>query len=963
MHGFDLIEEREVAELTGKAVLYRHHKTGAELLSIANNDENKVFGIVFSTPPTDSTGIAHILEHSVLCGSHKYPVKEPFVELLKGSLQTFLNAFTYPDKTCYPLASQNLKDFYNLIDVYLDAVFYPKITKEIFKQEGWHYELETAQGPLSCKGVVFNEMKGVYSSPDSILMEQSQRSVFPDTAYGLDSGGDPEVIPKLTYSQFREFHSRYYHPSNARLYFYGDDDPEERLRIADLYLRDFEKIEVDASVMLQSTFAAPVVKTVPFASREGQEKGMLTINWLLPETTDTETVLALQILEQALLGMPASPLKRTLIESGMGEDTAGAGLENELKQMYFSVGMRGVIPADFPAIEHLIMETLIRLAAEGLPQEVVEAACNTVVFRLRENNTGRFPRGLEVMLRSLRTWLYGGDPFSLITFSDALEALLKKIHTEPRYLPDLIRRLLCDNTHRSTVRLVPESGLEEKRAAVEKAALEKIFAGLHIEEKETIVRETAELLTLQQQEDAPEDLAKIPGVSTEDLELKGREVPSSRTACCSGELMTHPLETGGIVYLDLAFPLYRLAQKELVQVPLFGRALLGMGTAKRDYAKLATWIGATTGGVQSSVYSAACRDGGVAQRLLIRGKALSEKNEELLNILEEALLQPAFDNKERFLQLVQEKRAYMEHALIPSGHQTVLRRVRASLHPAHAIDEIFSGTTQLTYLRELQSRVSSDWSSVLQEMDSLYRKLVQGRDTMINLTAEGKKISDFRKQSAALMEKFPVMDGERRLRHVAPAEDSLLTIPAQVNYVGRAADLNEAGYQFHGSALVISRFLRTTWLWERVRVQGGAYGAFSPFNRLTGVIGFVSYRDPNCTDTLRVYEETGKYLSGLELTPDELEKAIVGTIGDIDAYLLPDEKGFVSMKRYLTGITPEERQRIREEIRNTTPEDFHRFGEILQKTVARGMTAVLGPEGLVEELENFGLSIFVEKLL
>ena len=963
MHGFDLIEKRASSELSGDVFLYRHKKTGAELLSVCNNDENKVFGIVFRTPPSDSTGVAHILEHSVLCGSKKYPVKEPFVELLKGSLQTFLNAFTYPDKTCYPVASQNTRDFYNLIDVYLDAVFFPRITEEIFKQEGWHYEMETAAGPLTRKGVVFNEMKGVYSSPDSILMEQSQRSVFPDTTYGLDSGGDPEVIPELTYRQFQEFHGRYYHPSNARLYFYGDDDPEERLRIADAYLGLFDRLEPDSEIESQAAFADPVEKMVHFAAGDDNRRGMVTVNWLLPETTDTETVLALQILEQALLGMPASPLKRALVESGFGEDTAGIGLEDELKQMYFSVGMRGVDPGDFSKVEGLIMKTLQRLGEDGFPEDIIEAACNTIVFRMRENNTGRFPRGLEVMLRSLRTWLYGGSPFALTVFTETLNRVLEKIQSAPRYLEDLINDLLVGNRHRSTVRLVPDPVLGEKETAREAALLRGIYNGLTEGQRENIVSETKALLEMQQREDNPADLAKIPRVGTADLEKEGREIPVSATPCCSGEMLTHPLECGGILYLDLAFPLAGLSQEQLSLVPLFGKALFGMGTADRDYAELATWIGAATGGVHCSVYAAASAEGDVVQRLLIRGKALAEKKENLNAILKEALLNPSFDNRERFLQLLQEKRARMEHALIPSGHQAVLRRMRAVLHPSHTVEELFSGVSQLLFLRELEGRVKSDWPEVLGQLQELYSSVIQGRGAVINITSDDGVIADFRKEAALLMESLPVRNPGRQPRGVFPGGNSLLSIPAQVNYVGRGADLYAGGYTFHGSSLVISRFLRTAWLWEKVRVQGGAYGAFSPFNRFTGAIAFVSYRDPNCAETLNVYGQTGQYLKNLDLSAEDLEKAIVGAIGDIDAYMLPDEKGLVSMKRHLTGVDAVQRQRLRREVLGTTEKHFREFGELLERTVPAGVTVVLGPEELSGRLTEAGISMNVEKIL
>jgi len=375
------------------------------VLSLSNDDDNKVFGITFRTPPTDSTGVAHILEHSVLCGSRKYPVKEPFVELLKGSLQTFLNAFTYPDRTCYPVASQNLQDFYNLIDVYLDAVFYPLLDPFIFKQEGWHVEAETQDGPFHFKGVVYNEMKGAYSSPDNVLSEYSLQSLFPDNPYGFDSGGNPREIPNLTYEQFKAFHETYYHPSNARIYFYGDDDPEARLRILQGYLDAFEPIQVDSQVKVQPPFKEPRRMERGYMVDEGtpNPKAMITCNWVLGETAETQKNFSLRILEYILLGMPGSPLRKALIESGLGEDLAGEGLGTELRQIYFSTGLKGIDVINQERVEGLIWETLEKLATKGIDPKTVEAALNTIEFRLRENNTGNFPRGLVLMLRALST--------------------------------------------------------------------------------------------------------------------------------------------------------------------------------------------------------------------------------------------------------------------------------------------------------------------------------------------------------------------------------------------------------------------------------------------------------------------------------------------------------------------------------------------------------------------------------
>src|SRR6266853_1017964 len=448
-HGFELIREQKLPEINSAARYYRHVSTGAELISLINTDENKVFGVSFGTPPADSTGVAHILEHSVLCGSRKYPIKEPFVELMKSSLNTFLNAMTFPDKTCYPVASQNVQDFYNLIDVYLDAVFHPRLTPQIFQQEGWHYELDTPDAPLVYKGVVFNEMKGNYSSPDSMLHELSQQSLYPDITYGLDSGGDPKHIPDLTYEQLKEFHGKHYHPSNARLFFYGDDDPDQRLRLLDKYLGEFNRIEVDARVPLQPRFGTPKRLARTYAAGAAEEEprpvadkpkeSMISVNWMIDEIVDIETALGFDILEHILVGNPAAPLYKALIDSGLGEGLAGGGLDDGLRQPMFSIGLKGIDAADADKVERLITDTISGLAEKGIDPPTLEAALNT----------GAFPRGIVFMLRSLRSWLHGRDPLSPLAFEAPLAAIKTHVAAGERYFENLIRRQLIDSQHRT----------------------------------------------------------------------------------------------------------------------------------------------------------------------------------------------------------------------------------------------------------------------------------------------------------------------------------------------------------------------------------------------------------------------------------------------------------------------------------------------------------------------------------
>ena len=945
-HGFHLESEHNVRELKTKARLFRHKKTGSEVLSLTNDDENKVFGVAFRTPPADSTGVAHILEHSVLCGSRKYPVKEPFVELLKGSLNTFLNAFTYPDKTCYPVASQNLQDFYNLIDVYLDAVFYPRISPHIFQQEGWHFELEDPSDLLSFKGVVFNEMKGAYSSPDSVLSEYSLQSLFPDNAYGLDSGGDPKQIPNLTFDQFQSFHQRYYHPSNARFYFYGDDDPDYRLKILDGYLKEFDPIQVDSAILLQPSFKEPRRLVHPFMVGEGEDrrKGMITINWLLPETVDVATNFALRILHYILLGMPASPLHKALIDSGLGEDLAGGGLETELRQMSFSTGLKGILVENADKVEALILETLGNLAQNGIDAKTVEAAINTIEFRLRENNTGSLPRGLLVMLRSLTTWLYDGDPLALVAFEEPLEMIKSSVKSNGAIFEEMINRLFVNNPHRTTVILEPDPELREKDDAAEKDRLARVLASMSSKETEDVIKNTRELKQLQKTPDSAEALASIPVLKLSDLDRKNKIIPLARFDRQGAQVLFHDLFTNGIVYFDLGFDLHTLPDKYLPYVPLFGRSLVEMGTGKEDFVSIMQRISRKTGGIGSvSLTSATKKSDRSSAWLFLRGKAMLSQSEDLIHILRDILLDVQLDNRERFRQMLLESKARMEQKMIPGGHSMVNLRLRAHFGESHWAAEQMSGISYLFFLRKLVRDVDENWRRVHAVLEDMRRILVNRKAAILNITMEEQAWPDFEphvNDLLAVLPEAPVTKTVWSFKSDALFEG--LTIPSLVNYVGKGSDLYKLGYRFHASSLVITRYLRNAWLWDRVRVQGGAYGAFCLFDRISGALSFVSYRDPNLMKTLEAFDQAAQFLSDIELGDRELTKSIIGTIGDLDAHLLPDAKGYASMVRYLIGETEAERQKMRDEVLSTSEADFKNFAQILEQARKEGIVKILG---------------------
>jgi Zn-dependent M16 (insulinase) family peptidase len=956
-HGFELIREQHIPEVNSHARLYRHVKTGAELLSLSNEDENKVFGITLRTPPSDSTGVAHILEHAVLNGSRKYQAKEPFVELVKGSLNTFLNAFTYPDKTCYPVASQNLQDFYNLIDVYLDAVFYPLISPYTFMQEGWHYELEDAQAEMTYKGVVFNEMKGAYSTPESVLDEESQHQLFPNNTYGVNSGGDPVQIPNLTYEQFKAFHQSYYHPSNARIYFYGDDDPTKRLEILDAYLSQFERIQIDSRINSQPRFNHPRKAILPYeTSPSGDEpKHLLTVTWLLPEgmgKKDPEQAIAWSILDEILTGSPASPLRKALIESGLGEDLTGSGLVEELREPAYSIGMKGVPQENVEPVENLILSTLGDLAKEGIDPDTVAASLNTIEFQMRELNTGRFPRGLAVMLNALTTWLYDGDPFAPLCFDAPLAEVKKHAASGERYFEKLIEDHLLSNTHRVTVVLKPDGELAQRRAEAENVRLSQVRQSMNPQQVDEVITNTRELKRRQEAPDSPEALASIPMLALDDLDRQVRRIPSEQVHSSLGTLLFHDLFTSGILYLDLGFNLHTLPQEWLGYVPLFGRALTEMGTKDQSFVQLLQRIGQSTGGLwpQTFVSNAVERPQAEAW-LFLRSKAMTSRAPELFSILNDVLINARLDDQARFRQMALEEKASLESGLIRAGHRVVNTRLRAHFGEAGWANEQMSGVSYLMFLRDLVAQIDADWPAVQSRLEELRARLVNQQSMVCNVTLDSASWKALQPGLTNFLSGLPVRHFQVEDWHVArgaPVEG--LTIPSQVNFVGKAGNLYSSGYQLDGSIMAILQYLDAAWMWQKVRVEGGAYGGFCVFDQYSGVLSYLSYRDPNLKSTLAVYDQTPGFLGSLDIPSSELVKSIIGAVGALDAYQLPDAKGFTSLQRHLLGVSDERRQKLRDQLLGATPNHFRALAGALESLRADGKVTVLGSAEAIGEV-------------
>lgn len=978
VNNFRLQHHDYVKEINSTTRLWVHEKTGTQLLSVSNDDENKTFGVVLRTPPKDSTGVPHILEHSVLCGSEKYPVKEPFVELIKSSLNTFLNAFTYPDKTCYPVASCNERDFYNLVDVYLDAVFHPTLTPDTLAQEGHHLELDDVKHDVSIKGVVYNEMKGAYSSSDRVLAELSQRMLFPDTTYGVESGGHPRSIPDLTWEQFKAFYDKYYHPSNARIWFYGDDAEEKRLAKADSFLKDFDALSVQSNVALQTPWTAPKAFDFTYDAGSGADLGkkyMATVNWLINPPVDQiepSELLSLSVLNHILLSMSASPLRKALTDSKLGDDVVGGGLETELRQMTFSVGLKGMEEKNVEKMESLVFDVLRDVEKNGFPMGVIDASLNTIEFNLRENNTGSFPKGLSLMLRAMTTWLHDADPLTPLKFEKAVESLKTRLDRKEPVFQECVSKYILSNPHRATVTLKPDPEFAKKEDAAEQARIKAATANFKEQDLEKVVSETQRLKAQQAAHDDPADLAKIPTLTRSDLDKKVKTVPYERYDDNGVMVIHHPLNTSGVVYVDMTLDMSHVPTELLPLMSLFAGSLTELGTTKQDFVSLQQNLGASTGGVRASTFItqmvAPDGKGPALAKMVLRGKAMVSQVPTLFNLIGEILNDVDLNNKERLLQLLVEERAGIESGLAGSGHTIAGGRLGAMFRTTKWADEQMGGVDYLKAVRKLITRVNNDWELVVSDLHMIQQLVVNREDMMVNITTTASDFGSVRPALSSFIERIPAYASGSKADWLSngtllPRTNEGLIVPSAVNYVGKAANLFDLGFNLKGGHSLASKHLGTSYLWDTVRVQGGAYGGFCRLDIRSGMFMYLSYRDPNVNETLKSYDGAAGFLSEISMSSEDMTKSVIGMIGSMDSYQLPDAKGFASALRLLTGDTDEFRQQKRDEVLGASNKDFRELGEALQVVKDEGTVVVVGGEDALKKANEEGLGMSLETII
>lgn len=953
IHGFIVSAAEHIEEIHADGYLMEHEKSGARLMYIDAADDNKVFSIAFRTTPDNSKGIPHIMEHSTLCGSRKYPLKEPFVELAKGSLNTFLNAITWPDKTMYPIASRNAVDFKNLMDVYLDAVFYPNCLKDpqILMQEGWHYELESKDQPMTYNGVVYNEMKGALSSPEAIMEDRAMEKLFPDTTYGVESGGDPEVIPSLMFREFKQFHRRFYHPSNSYIYLYGDMDIEETLHYIDEeYLTNFEKRDVDSDVKTQAPFHERVTVDGVYGVADGEATDGKTIHALYTAMTDhmsTKESLGLKLLNYVLIEMDGAPLKKAIIDAGIGADFSGS-YSDCYKQPVWTMEVTGSEKDKKELFLQTIYDTLRGLVLNGLDKEMLEAALNRTEFLSRENDFQGRPKGLMYDVRVMDFWLYDREPFQALRYIQDLKELRAGI--SEGYFESLIHTYLLKNTHQVMISMMPEKGLTEKKNKETAAKLESYKSSLSDVEIDEIIKNTAALHKRQASVDSEEALKVIPLLKRSDLNKKVESYTLEESRPSQIQHYHYNDETNGISYVNLFFKLRGIPAEDIPYVVLLTNLLGSMDTGAHTYVELAKYSNANTGGISISLssYSDVNDSSKYMPVVAVRGKALTSKMDALLELIGEIVNQTDFSDTKRLYELLMQEKSSQDMSVFARGHLLVMLRL-ASYFSENGKFAEQKGMTYYYWLSELASSFEKDKEQIAEKLSSLARKLFTRSNLFYQTIGGAEEKSKSEKLLPLILHDMPSGKDEEDLplSFGAGEINEAFSTSGKVQYVAKGGNFKQHGFAYAGSLRVMETILRYEYLWKRVRVLGGAYGAFTQFLR-DGTSILCSYRDPNLKETLSVYEELPDYLEKITLSDREMTKYVIGTMAPEETQLTPLMKGERALTHLLTNNTEASRQQIRDEIIGCTIEDIRKLAPLVRSVMKDPYICVMGSEDRIK---------------
>lgn len=964
---YEILDEHRVEDVQSDGFILRHKKSGARIAILSNNDDNKVFYIGFRTPPEDETGVPHIIEHTTLCGSKKFPVKDPFIELAKGSLNTFLNAMTYPDKTVYPIASCNDQDFKNLMDVYLDAVFNPNITKyeEIFKQEGWHYELTGKDDELKINGVVYNEMKGAYSSPDEVLSSQIYRSLFPDNTYSKDSGGNPEYIPKLTYEAYLDFYHKYYHPSNSYIYLYGDMDVVERLEWLDkeyLSLYDYKKVNSEINKQPAFDKIKNVEAQYSITMDDSQEnKTYLSYNRVVGDTLDEMLYQAFDVLDYALVSSPGAPVKQALIDAGIGDDVYGS-YDAGILQPVFSFVAKNANASQADEFESIIENTLKEVVKTGINKEALLAGINSSEFKFREADFGQFPKGLLFGLNCLDSWLFDDmKPFIHLECLGTFAKLRKAVDTD--YFEKLIQEYLLDNTHGSSVTVKPKRGLGNEREEALAKELSDYKASLSDEEIKKLIEDTEHLKKYQEEPSSDEDLRKLPMLTRADMKKNAMAFSNIEDELLDVKVVRHDIESNGIDYISFLFDAGDFAQSELGYLGFFTNALGLVSTEKYSYTDLANATNIYTGGISTGTASHPdIKDrNNFVFKFEVKLKVLEKNLDKALELMEQMLLTSDFTDTKRLGELVAQIKARLQANLSSSGHLVAAMRSMSSFSRYALYQDELKGIAFYRSICHIEKELSESPKSVSDKLAAIAKKLFARNRMLISFTGNNEAYGNAKPSLEKVIAGFDKMSavGNQAEVHFNTAKEAFIDA-SQIQYVAKTGDFICEGYEYTGALRLLRIILSYDYLWLNVRVKGGAYGCMNTFLR-SGESYFVSYRDPNLSDTLDVYDRIPEYIKSFSPDERDMTKYIIGTFSALDTPMNPEAKGSRSLSAYLEGITYEQIQKERNEILNAQPEDIRRLADLVEAVLKKDSICVIGNENMIKE--SAGLFENVEKLI
>lgn len=964
---YEILDEHRVEDVQSDGFILRHKKSGARIAVLSNNDDNKVFYIGFRTPPEDETGVPHIIEHTTLCGSKKFPVKDPFIELAKGSLNTFLNAMTYPDKTVYPVASCNDQDFKNLMDVYLDAVFNPNITKyeEIFKQEGWHYELTGKDDELKINGVVYNEMKGAYSSPDEVLSSQIYRSLFPDNTYSKDSGGNPEYIPKLTYEAYLDFYHKYYHPSNSYIYLYGDMDVVERLEWLDkeyLSLYDYKKVNSEINKQPAFDEIKNVEAQYSITMDDSQEnKTYLSYNRVVGDTLDEMLYQAFDVLDYALVSSPGAPVKQALIDAGIGDDVYGS-YDAGILQPVFSFVAKNANASQADEFESIIENTLKEVVKTGINKEALLAGINSSEFKFREADFGQFPKGLLFGLNCLDSWLFDDmKPFIHLECLGTFAKLRKAVDTD--YFEKLIQEYLLDNTHGSSVTVKPKRGLGNEREEALAKELSDYKASLSDEEIKKLIEDTEHLKKYQEEPSSDEDLRKLPMLTRADMKKNAMPFSNIEDELLDVKVVRHDIESNGIDYISFLFDAGDFAQSELGYLGFFTNALGLVSTEKYSYADLANATNIYTGGISTGTASHPdIKDrNNFVFKFEVKLKVLEKNLDKALELMEQMLLSSDFTDTKRLGELVAQIKARLQANLSSSGHLVAAMRSMSSFSRYALYQDELKGIAFYRSICHIEKELSESPKNVSDKLAAIAKKLFARNRMLISFTGNNEAYGNAKPSLEKVIAGFNKMSaiGNQAEVHFNTAKEAFIDA-SQIQYVAKTGDFICEGYEYTGALRLLRIILSYDYLWINVRVKGGAYGCMNTFLR-SGESYFVSYRDPNLSDTLDVYDRIPEYIKSFSPDERDMTKYIIGTFSALDTPMNPEAKGSRSLSAYLEGITYEQIQKERNEILNAQPEDIRRLADLVEAVLKKDSICVIGNENMIKESAE--LFENVEKLI